>query len=454
MTYAEAIQFWFGRVNYEQKTPQADDLKLHHMRALLHRLGNPQDRLRILHVAGSKGKGSTAAMLDAILQAAGYRVGLFTSPHLIAVEERVQVDRQPIPRAELAVLMDEICQAATAGGLERELTFFEIGTALGFLHFVRRRVEVAVVEVGLGGRFDSTNVCRPLASIVTSISLDHTQVLGDTPEQIAREKAGIIKSHRPVVSGVRSDGPRQVIAQTCRLRCAPLRQLDVDFSCEYKPALLGVPVERDPVAHIRTWRRAWPSLHLGLIGAHQAHNAALAIAAVEVLEELGCPVDEAAVRTGLARVHWPARLEILGRRPFAVLDCAHNVASAQALVTALRDSFPLPAGGRRLLVFAGSRDKDLSGMLKVLAPPFDRIVLTRFQGSARATPPEELADCLPADRRSVSTIVPRAADAWRQAQSEAGEHDLICVTGSVFLAGELRPLMAGELRVADRPVPA
>src|SRR5260221_6630115 len=236
MTYAEAIQFWFGRVNYEQKTPQADDLKLQHMRTLLHRLGDPQDRLRIVHVAGSKGKGSTSAMLDAILQAAGYRIGLFTSPHLAAVEERVQVDRQPIPRAELAVLMDEIRHAAAADGLERELTFFEIGTALGFLHFVRRRTEVAIVEVGLGGRFDSTNVCRPLASIVTSISLDHTQVLGDTPVQIAREKAGIIKSGRPVVSGVRGEGPRQVIAQTCRSRGAPLRQLDVDFSCDYGPA--------------------------------------------------------------------------------------------------------------------------------------------------------------------------------------------------------------------------
>jgi dihydrofolate synthase/folylpolyglutamate synthase len=215
-----------------------------------------------------------------------------------------------------------------------------------------------------------------------------------------------------------------------------------------------VPLERDSVAHIRTWRRDWPSLRLGLIGAHQAHNAALAVAAVEVLEELGCPVGEAAVRAGLAQVRWPARLEILGRRPVAVLDCAHNVASAHALVTALTDSFPSPAGGRRLLVFAASRDKDLSGMLKVLTPPFDRIVLTRFQGSARAAPPEELADWLPADRRSVSTIVPRAADAWRQARDEAGEHDLICVTGSVFLAGELRPLMADELRVAERPVPA
>ncbi len=306
MTYEEAIQFWFGRVNYEQKTPQPDDLKLQHMRSLLARLGDPQDRLRILHVAGSKGKGSTSAMLAAMLQAAGYRTGLFTSPHLVAVEERMQVDRQPIARAELAALMAEMREASRVGGLERELTFFEVGTALGFLHFVRRRVDVAIVEVGLGGRFDSTNVCRPLAALITSISLDHTQVLGDTPEQIAREKAGIIKPGRPTVSGVRAAGPRGVIAETCRRRGSPLRQIDSDFRYTYEPALIGEQDERGSVAHVQTWRRAWPDLHLGLIGEHQARNAALAVAAIELLGELGLPVPEAAVRTGLATVRWPA----------------------------------------------------------------------------------------------------------------------------------------------------
>ncbi len=181
-------------------------------------------------------------------------------------------------------------------------------------------------------------------------------------------------------------------------------------------------------------------MRLGLIGDHQAHNAAVAVAVLDLLGELGVPIGERAVRQGLAEVRWPARLEVLGRRPFAVLDCAHNVASAEALVEALAASFPLPAGARRLLVFAGSCDKDLAGMLRVLTPCFDRLILTRFRDSPRATPPENLVPLLPSDRRA--TLVDSAAEAWQLARREAGEHDLICVTGSVFLAGELRALMA------------
>jgi dihydrofolate synthase/folylpolyglutamate synthase len=432
MTYEEAMRFWFGRVNYEQNTPHVHDLTLDRMRALLERLGNPHARLRIIHVAGSKGKGSTAAMLAAVLQAAAYRVGLFTSPHLVRVEERIQVDRQPISCAELASLMGEIKAAA----LDPALTFFEIATALGFLHFVRRRADIAVIEVGLGGRFDSTNVCTPLAAVITTISLDHTQLLGNTPEQIALEKAGIIKPGRPTISGVRGEGPRRVIAATCRERGSPLRAIDRDFSYEYEPAVIGAEHEEGAVAHIQTWRQSWRGMHLGLIGEHQAHNAAIATATVELLGELGVPVGEAALRRGLAGVQWPARLEVLGRSPLALLDCAHNVASAEALVQAIRVSFPLPAGARRILVFAGSRDKDLAGMLRVLAPCFDRILLTRYHNSLRAASPQDLAQMLPA--KHAATMVEEPIEAWRMAQQEARACDLICAAGSVFLAGELR----------------
>src|SRR5439155_2878687 len=205
MTYDEAIDFWFGRVNYEQRSPQPSDLKLDRMRTLLDLLGRPQDALRIVHIAGSKGKGSTSAMLASVLGRAGYRTGLFTSPHLTITEERIQVDGEPISRAELGALMADVrpCvewmdhrRAPDAVGV----TFFEIATALGLLHFARRRVGVAVLEVGLGGRFDSTNVCRPLVAIITSISYDHTQQLGNTLQRIAMEKAGIVKAGRPVLS--------------------------------------------------------------------------------------------------------------------------------------------------------------------------------------------------------------------------------------------------------------
>src|SRR5947209_4503902 len=199
--YQHALAWWYGVVNWEVRSPQPDDLKLHQMRALLRRLGDPQRRLRILHVAGSKGKGSTAAMLAAVLRRAGHRTGLFTSPHLTRVEERLQVDGEAITAPELTALLDEV-RAAVAAAPALEPTFFEIATAVGFLHFVRRRTDAAVIEVGLGGRFDSTNVCRPAVALITSISFDHTQQPGNRLASIAMEKAGIVKPGIPTVSAV------------------------------------------------------------------------------------------------------------------------------------------------------------------------------------------------------------------------------------------------------------
>jgi len=441
MTYEEAIQFWFGRVNYEQKLPQAGDFKLDRMRQLLARLGDPHQHLRIVHIAGSKGKGSTSALLAAILQQQGYRIGLFTSPHLVNVEERIQVDQQPIERQELAELLHAI-RVAIPPALERELTFFEIGTALGMLHFLRRRVDFAVVEVGLGGRFDSTNVCDPLVSIITSISFDHTQMLGDTLGKIAYEKAGIIKPGRPTISGVRNPEARQVIETACRERGCPLRQLGADFDCAHEPAVIDAERERWPTVRITTSRRAWPAMTLGLIGEHQARNAAVAVAAAEQLIELGVAIGDQAVAEGLARVVWPARLEIVSRRPLVLLDCAHNVASAQALAQSLDTSFQ--RSGKRILLFAGNRDKDLAGMLAVLAPGFDRIVLTSLQNSSRSATPQQLAALLPDDKQAHCVECSPSAVAWRRVRQEATPSDLICIAGSVFLAGELRPLILAE----------
>ena len=228
MTYDEAISFWYGRINYEVRSAGPLDLKLERMRALLRRLGDPQDRVRLVHVTGTKGKGSTCAMLASVLRATGYRVGLFTSPHLEHVEERIQVNGVPITRAELVACMGEVAPAVRAMEAETELpspSFFEIGTALGFLHFVRRRCEVAVIEVGLGGRFDSTNVCRPLVSVITNVGLDHTAQLGNTLEEIAYQKAGIIKRRVPVVSGVTQEGPRAVVRAVAAEMDATLREV-------------------------------------------------------------------------------------------------------------------------------------------------------------------------------------------------------------------------------------
>jgi dihydrofolate synthase/folylpolyglutamate synthase len=388
-------------------------------------------------------------MLAAILQSQGWRVGLFTSPHLKHVEERIQVDGTPIVAADLTSLMTELQAAAStpvpgaAVPLDHGLTFFEIVTALGILHFARRGVDAAVLEVGLGGRFDSTNVCRPLVSIITSISFDHTQQLGNTLASIAFEKAGIIKPGRPVISGVVQPEAANVIRRVAQERQARLYERDVDFRFEHEPAVIDGGRERRPRLRVTTWRGAGPWRELGLVGAHQAANAALATAAVDVLRDQGLDINDRAVTEGLARVRWPARLEIVGRRPLILLDCAHNVASAQALAQALVESFPLEEGGRRLLIFAGSRDKDLAGMLAELAPCVDQVFLTRF-ASPRCVTPEQLAEMLPEKLRSSASICSTASIALDQARKAARGEDVIVAAGSVFLAGELRSILVSS----------
>jgi dihydrofolate synthase / folylpolyglutamate synthase len=418
MTYDEAIAFWFGSINYEVRSATPEDLKLERMRALLRGLGDPHSRLRIVHITGTKGKGSTAAMLGAVLQAAGYRVGLFTSPHLVHVEERMQVNGVPIRREELAALMEQVAPVVRAfgGGPESTPTFFEISTALGFLHFVQRRVDIAIVEVGLGGRFDSTNVCQPLVSILTTVGLDHMAQLGNTVEEIAYQKAGIIKRGVPVVSGVWEPAPRQVIETVAR---------DV-----------GTVVQMPAAAF---------DFELGLLGAHQVDNAKLAVKTVELLRFRGLTIPLAAVARGLKSVRWPCRIEVVSRNPHVILDCAHNLPSAQALADTLTES--LAVTGRKAVVFAVSSDKDYPAMLRILAPRFDEFHFTKYGINPRCVPPEKLAEVLreiaPGKRFRTYTDAPTA---WDAAWVETGPRDLVCITGSVFLAGELHEAVRRSVR--------
>jgi dihydrofolate synthase/folylpolyglutamate synthase len=433
MTYDEALAFWYGRINYERRSPQVSDLKLDRMRELLHRLGDPHRRFPSVHVAGSKGKGSTCAMLAAVFRAAGLRTGLFTSPHLTDVRERIQIDEQLIERDDLVAAVETvrpIVEQLEAEG--QPPTFFEVATALGFLHFARREVEIAVVEVGLGGRFDSTNVLSPLVSIITSISLDHTAILGDTLEKIAFEKAGIIKAGTPALSGVLRPGPRAVIEQVAADRGATLWRLGAEI--DYR-------IDGSRVA-VTTPAGCWPAMPVPLLGDHQARNAALVIAAVDILNSSGIltALGPADVERGLSSAQWPARIEVIRTRPTTIFDCAHNVASAEALAATLLADFP-PAS--RTLIFAASNDKDVAGMFRVLAPLFERIILTRAD-TPRAIPPAEMAKLLPGN--TASTCVGRPADAWLAAHAATPPDGLIVVAGSVFLAGELRPIV---LKAAD-----
>ena len=425
MTYDEAIAFWYVRMNFEVRSATPTDLKLERMRALLSNLGDPQNRLRIVHITGTKGKGSVAAMLAATLRAAGYRVGLFTSPHLVRVEERIQVNGVPISEAELAARMTELAPL-----VDPSSTFFEIATAVGFQHFLYRNVDIAIVEVGLGGRFDSTNVCTPLATVITSIGLDHTAQLGETLEEIAFQKAGIIKPNIPTVSGVTQPAPLAVIRKVAAENASRILQLDRDIHYRYE----GTSV------HVVTPGRPYPAFALKLLGEHQAANAAIVIGVVERLQACGLTIPDTAIAHGFANVDWPARIEVVRLRPTVVVDCAHNVPSAEALAKTLRAAFP--HAKRRTVLFAVSSDKNYEAILAVLVKEFDQIVLTKYGNNPRCVPPEKLVEVLAEIAPEMRPpVYQNATAAWEATFAEAGADDLICIAGSVFLAGELRDIV-------------
>ncbi len=447
-----ALQFLTSRIDYERalSVPYGKrDFRLDRMRDLLARLGNPQQGLKIVHVAGTKGKGSTAAMLAAVLSAAGYRTGLYSSPHLDRVEERLAIDGAPCPADELADLVAAVRPAVEAMDAQEpdgefsspHPTYFEIVTALALVYFARKNVDAAVLEVGMGGRLDSTNVCQPLVSVITSISFDHTQQLGTTLAAIAAEKAGIIKPGVPVVSGVLADEPRAVIADVAGAAGCRLTELDRDYSFEYRPP---VHLEREPGGPTIDFEcggevgQGLRDLRLSLVGRHQGANAAVALATLAELRHAGFDVPEQAVRRGMAAVRWPARIEVVRRRPTIVLDAAHNVASVEALVAVLDESF---SASRRLLVFATTRDKNLRGMLEILLPAFDEVVFTRYWSNPRSVAAEDLATIAEEISPIPRHVCPDAVTAWRLVHACVSPDDLVCIAGSFFIAAEMRAAM-------------
>lgn len=475
------MAFLAGRINYERakSMPCSEEaFKLDRMRELLRRLGDPQDRMPIVHVAGTKGKGSTSAMIAAVLAAGGFRTGLFTSPHLERVEERIAVDGCQCSGDEMTELVErvrphvEAMDLAERGkereegererkedGADRQLaadrsaalgpTYFEILTAMALEHFRRREVDAAVLEVGLGGRLDSTNVCRPRVSIITSISFDHTKQLGETLAAIATEKAGIIKPGVPVVSGVEQDEPRDVIRAIARQNGCRLVELGVAFGFEYLAPRCLEQVAAPARFDFRSSSGCLSGVAVGLLGRHQAANAAVALAAIEELQRQGWTIPEEGIRRGLAEIAWPARVEVVARRPAVILDAAHNVASVTALVEVLNESF---SASRRLLVFATTQEKDHVGMLRQLVDQFDHIIFTRYSNNPRSVPPGELLALsreIMAGRSDNSTARPTMeiaatpAEAWAAARRAAKPDDLICVTGSFFLVAEIRQNIGG-----------
>ncbi len=462
---AAALAFLLGRIDYERTLtiPYATrEFRLDRMRALLARLGDPQKRLQIVHVAGTKGKGSTSAMIAAALSACGYRTGLYTSPHLDRLEERIAVDGVPCSADEFVKLVDQLwpiveqmdAEFARQNPPELGPTYFEITTAMALVHFAAVETDAAVLEVGLGGRLDSTNVCQPLVSVITSISFDHTQLLGNTLAEIAAEKAGIIKPGVPVVSGVADEEPRKVIAEIARRNGSRLMQLGAHFRFGYYP-----PRRLDAVSgcargsidfenQVSGQHRKLNKIEIGLLGRHQAANVAVALAVLAELQAMGWRLPESEIRRGLAEVRWPARVEIVARQPTVVVDAAHNVASVQSLVDTLDESF---SAKHRLLIFATTQEKDVRGMLRLLLPRFEAVILTRYLNNPRAVQAEEL-DALAAEITPMQRFTsPDPAAAWQLARELATQEHLICATGSFFLAAEMRAQIATYPLFTRRP---
>lgn len=441
-SYQQALEFLFNRINYERvqsSAYSAGDFKLNRMRDLLEGLGNPQLRIPAVHIAGTKGKGSTAVMMASILQAAGYRVGLFTSPHISRFEERMTVNGLQPSEADIVDLVNELLEHV--GHLDQELggmspTYFEITTAMAWQYFARQQADIVVLEVGLGGRLDATNVCQPAVCVITSISRDHTHLLGSEVHQIAREKAGIIKSHVPVISGVLNQPAQGVIAEVAAEKQAPLRQLGADFAYRHSPQ--ATPDAIGGHLCLTAGDATIGELPLPLLGEHQAHNAALAVRTAVELADLGWHIDVAAIRRGLQQVQWPARIEVVGHDPLVIVDAAHNWASISALIQTLDQHF---AGRPRIAIFAATRDKDVQGMLRQLLPRFETIILTCYQSNPRSVPVEQLLAMARtvSDRQVHLAKDPRTA--WNMARQLAAPTDLICVTGSFFIAAEIRELL-------------
>jgi len=442
-TFPEALNYLYSFVDYTLErsyryTP--DRFNLDRVRVLLRAVGDPHRSFRSIHVAGTKGKGSVSSLCASALRAAGYRVGLYTSPHLIRITERIQVDGEEIREEAMAALLEELKpDVARIPGI----TMFEILTALAFLHFARQNVDFAAIEVGLGGRLDATNVVEPVVAVITSLSYDHMHVLGNSLSDIAREKAGIIKRGIPLVLAPQQHEAERVVEEVARERGAPIIRVGRDWL--YAPG--GHDLERQSVfiwpaseqAHMDTFvatagTEEWapPRYEIPLLGYHQVINSAVAYAALDVLRRSGVRLEEEAIQEGFRTVFWPGRFQVLSRSPAVIIDSAHNRDSALRLRIALDDYFP---GQPVSLVFGAMGDKDIPGMLAELLPRVSRLILTR-PDHPRAATLEELAALAHGYGWRVEEIQP-VAEALRFALAHSRPGEVVVAAGSLSVAGEV-----------------
>ncbi|MEN8615380.1 folylpolyglutamate synthase/dihydrofolate synthase family protein [Dehalogenimonas sp. THU2] len=430
-SYQSTLDWLYNFVDYESVARPRDPSRydLRRVSLLLEKLGHPHLKARTVHIAGSKGKGSTAAMVFSALRQAGFKTGLYTSPHLIETTERFKIGGRDITEAEFTALVETLKPLVLAINVEARyglLTTFEIMTVLAFAFFAEQNVEWQVIEVGLGGRLDATNVVSPEVSVITTINLEHTEVLGNTLPEIAAEKAGIVKPGVPVVTAPQPKEVMNVIEAACRRRGSPLRRADMTVVS---------PSRWEDVRQLFSigGRLARYDIDLPLLATYQRLNATVAVAALETLIEHGAAIEKDHIERGLAETVWPGRFQIVRRDPLVILDGAHNPAAARELVDSLHAILPErphPA----VLVIGASSDKDIYGMADILRPEFSEVVVTKAR-HPRSMDTKQVGRSFEMRGMAVN-YTSSVAEALALGVKLAGSDGLVCVTGSLFVVGE------------------
>lgn len=442
-SYKQAKDFLLQTIDYEKLTQykyNTSGFDLKRMVEMMLFVGNPHKKRRCVHITGTKGKGSTSIIIASILKELGLKTGLFTSPHLIYLEERMKVNDRMISQKMFVELINRLKPYIDRIMVKTPAlmpTFFEIVTAIAFLYFERKKVDISVLEVGMGGRLDSTNIILPEISVITPVGYDHTDRLGHTLDRIAYEKAGIIKEGVPVISSVQEPEALSVISKTCKERNARLYLVGKDIlinsiKVTKRNGIYGT------VCEIQTWKNKYKNIFLPLVGRHQVENCATAIGSLEVLSENGViKTDNEMVINALAKVKCPARIEVISKSPLIILDTAHTVSSMKILRESIKENFSF----KKLIVIIGlSADKDIEGILKEIACVADGLILTRT-GNPREAEPEQMAVTAKRYYRKKPMVIEDIDEALKEARRIAKKDDLICITGSFFLAGKMKKLL-------------
>ncbi len=444
--YEQALDYLFTKTDYEKQQKlryNVTTFDLDRMNALLRNLGNPHNKIKSVHIAGTKGKGSTATMLARMMEANGYKVGLYTSPHVSTLHERIAVDSEMVTRKEFLGLMNRVQPILEKMANKNNIpTFFEIMTAMAFMHFVDRKVDIAVIETGLGGRLDSTNVITPEVCGITSISIDHQNLLGPTLEHIAREKAGIIKKGIPIVTVPQDPAAMKVLKKQATLVKAPMTITgkDVDFSYRFESSREHGPHNRICVT---TPTSKFEHLRVPLPGEHQALNCGLALTMLDALKNQGFEINDEKSIAGLSNVQMVGRMEMIFRDPRILVDAAHNAASIRALIAAIGQHVPYDS---MIIIFGCNSDKDVRGMLTEIQYGADKVIFTR-SNSPKAVWPQDLAEMYTEICGKMCQSTLSLTEALRVAQSAISREDLICITGSFYLVGQAKQMFQPAVKV-------